>query len=236
MGGPCLLLVEDTDASAEPRQPSRQGKVGFDIASLPRKTRRRIRGPPVTDNFQLAPFELDGAIWQSVEQCYQAYKFLDAAHREKIRLVVPSPGESDSSHGLRVWRAGNSGGPPLRSDWDAVKIEVMLRACRAKLSAHAHLRDQLLATGDVPIVGAPSTDWHSATGYHNWSEWNGKIQMLLREELRRAAAPTDAPVEDPAMEQLKQRFAEYMAAEGGARHALPADAARSDADLPAEPS
>ena len=116
--------------------------------------KKKVTGPPATDNFAVAPFTLDGAQWHSVEQCYQAYKFLDPKAREIIRAMAPFAGESDSSHGMRVWRAGAQG--KLRSDWEAVKIEVMLRACRAKLAQHKDLREQLLATGDRLIVGAPS--------------------------------------------------------------------------------
>ena len=38
----------------------------------------------------------------------------------------------------------------------------MLRVCRSKLAAHETLREQLLGTGDAPIVGGPSTEWHGA--------------------------------------------------------------------------
>ena len=94
MGGPCFL-VEDSQSARK----------------------KKVTGPPATDNFAVAPFTLDGAQWHSVEQCYQAYKFLDPKARETIRAMAPFAGESDSSHGMRVWRAGAQG--KLRSDWEA---------------------------------------------------------------------------------------------------------------------
>ena len=171
--------------------------------------------PAATDNFQVAPFHFAGALWSSVEQCYQAHKLREPIGRESIRQMTPRPGESDQSHGLRVWSA--RGGGKLRSDWDAVKLEVMLRVCRAKLAAHASLREQLVGTGDSEIVGAPSTRWRSASGDHEWSTWNGRIQMLLREELRQAAgaAATDA------YRRLAATFLEYYRAEGGACFDIP---------------
>lgn len=212
MGGPCFLVDREPTSRAE--------AVAALLADPISTTTKKVKGPPATDNFQVAPFEFDGVTWHSVEQCYQAYKFLDQADRERIRHMAPHAGESDSSHGMRVWRAGGSGRGTLRSDWNAVKVEIMLRACRAKLAAHETLRDELLGTGEAQIVGARSTQWASKSGSHGWSEWNGNIQMLLREELKQAAsgeAPTDV------LRGLAHTFQDYMQAEGGAQHPLPGD-------------
>ena len=81
------------------------------------------KAPACTDNFQLRRFDFGGAAWHSVEQCYQAHKFVDGTPaREKIRLSVPRVGESASGHGMRCWSAGQTGGGALREDWDAVKV------------------------------------------------------------------------------------------------------------------
>ena len=220
MGGPCYLLVEeplpadavtlslDTDAPA----------LGGPVA------RKRISGPPCTDNFQIAQFQFDGDTWQSVEQCYQACKFLKttasgASGRQRIQRMLPFAGETDHNHGMRVWREGARA--DLRSDWDAVKIEVMLRICRAKLLANEDLRRELFGTGDAQITGAPSTSWTGRTGNgHSWTSWNGRIQTLLREELRQQVAG-DSPSELYA--NLRKQFDEYMATEGGSEHPLPGD-------------
>lgn len=232
MGGPCFLLYDVPEADAPPpsEPPSAQQVVQQTGVAwkLPSATvgfpgrRRRVTGPSATDNFQVVPFEFAGAEWQSVEQCYQAKKFNDEKAQELIRTMLPHAGERDHSHGMRVWSAGGSlNGVKLRSDWDAVKVEIMLRVCRAKLAAHAHLRAELLATGDVTIVGAPSTHWQSkVTGDHNWSTWNGRIQELLREEIR--AAAEDAPLSERGAK-LKEAFAIHMAAEGGAQHSIPGE-------------
>ena len=123
--------------------------------------------------------------------------------------MMPQEGETDASHGVRVWRAGGKRGG-LREDWDAIKIELMLRMARAKLAAHPELREQLLSTGDAPIVGAASTDWRSCTGHHSWSSWNGRIQEILRDELRVGDAAPSA-----SRQQLTAMIAAYMEAEGG---------------------
>ena len=40
------------------------------------------------DNFLLCAFEVDGRVWTSVEQYFQAAKFLDPAYQETIRACV----------------------------------------------------------------------------------------------------------------------------------------------------
>lgn len=104
MGGPCRL-----------KTPGKLGKAG----------------PAATDNFQLRRFVLDGREYQSVEQAYQALKFGNAPKHEGIRALRPRIDESASSHGMRCWNAGQTG-RGIRDDWDVVKVEVMLRCCRAK--------------------------------------------------------------------------------------------------------
>ena len=34
------------------------------------------------------------------------------------------------------------------------------------------------------LVGCPSTQWSFDGKHHKWADWNGRIQMLIREELR----------------------------------------------------
>lgn len=214
MGGPCYLVEEPPT-----NPPAGGGQVASASAVAPRK---RIIGPPCTDNFQVAPFPFDGDDWQSVEQCYQACKVLKtsgASFRQRLQQMLPFAGETDHSYGMRVWREGSSA--DLRSDWDAVKVEVMLRVCRAKLLANEALRCELLSTGDAQIKGAPSTSWTGSSGNgHSWTQWNGRIQTLLREELRQQAAG------EPSSElyaTLRMQFDEYMATEGGSEHLLPGD-------------
>lgn len=228
MGGPCYLLVEQplpATAAAPPGLDSEVAgvRVAFEPTAAP--PRKRTIGPPCTDNFQIAPFPFDGDEWQSVEQCYQACKYLKttpagASGRQRIQQMLPHAGETDHSHGMRVWRAGSSA--DLRSDWDAVKVEVMLRACRAKLLANEGLRRELLATGEAQITGAPSTSWTGASGKgHSWTNWNGKVQMILREELRQQAA--GGGPQSALYVELRKAFDEYRVAEGGSEHPLPGD-------------
>ena len=161
MGGPCYLVQQEG-------------------------CKRKVQGPPCTDNFQVRAFEVGGERFFSCEQAYQALKFAaGSAERQKIADIKPFAAESDHSHGMRVWLVGNQ----LRSenmihDWDSAKLEVMLAVNRAKYEQNADLRAELLATGTVTIVGCASTQWSCNGKHHKWADWNGHIQMLIREELR----------------------------------------------------
>jgi len=101
--------------------------------------------------------------------------------------MVPGANESGSSHGNRVWGAGQSASAAsgARANWDDVKVKKMLDVNRAKYAQHAECRAELLATGnlDIEFKGA-STSWVYKGETHYWQRWNAIIQMLIREELK----------------------------------------------------
>ena len=124
---------------------------------LPPAEGRSLRraGPAATDNFQVRPFEYGGHTYHSCEHAYQAMKFT-ASSEDFRRMVdiVPRVGESDSAHGMRCWNEGQRGSKrAYREDWDCAKVRIMLDVNRAKYAAHADLRADLVATGDVEITG-----------------------------------------------------------------------------------
>jgi len=186
MGGPCILIEDGGQHTA----------------------------PPCTDNFQVRPFIFDGQEWQSVEQCFQGLKFMDREVRERIRAIRKESEHTDASHGLLVWQAGQCQAE-LRPDWDATKIEIMYRMSFAKYAQHRDLQDELLSTGTTEIVGGPSTSWTTKSGKQtNWGEWNGRIQMLIREMLR-------PPADRMAPQSTSTDFEEYMSDQGGKVLPLP---------------
>lgn len=127
-------------------------------------------------NFSPHPFELDGLRWLTSEHFFQAQKFEDQEYREKIRATA-SP--------MIAARLGRSRQVKLRNDWEDVKDEVMLRAVRAKFSAHAALRDELLATGDEEIIEQTTRDkyWGCGSDGQGLNKL-GLILMAVRKELR----------------------------------------------------
>lgn len=155
---------------------------------------RKQPGPACTDNFQLKLFELEGVTYHSCEHAYQALKFPRGPYRDRVAALAPHAGESGQSHGMRCWSEGQRGLP--RSHWERDKVGVMLAVNRAKYAQHADLRAELLATGRSEIVGGPSTGWRFLGKGHRWDEWNGRVQMMVREELRVGAVePFAAPPE-----------------------------------------
>lgn len=73
-----------------------------------------------------------------------------------------------------------------RSDWDAVKVDIMREILRAKAEQHEYVRRKLLATGARELV---ENSWRDA--FWGWGpnrdgqNMLGKLWMEIRAELRR---------------------------------------------------
>jgi len=96
-------------------------------------------------SFYVAPFTLDGEVWDTVEHYYQAQKFLphDPEWAEQIRRA-PRAGAAK--------RMSTSPEHTVRDDWDEVKEAAMLRGLRAKFGQDRHCRQALLSTMDCRLV------------------------------------------------------------------------------------
>jgi N-glycosidase YbiA len=127
-------------------------------------------------NFAPYPIEADGLRWPTVEHYFQAQKFAGTPHVEAIRQA-PSP--------MVAARMGRARARPLRSDWDLVKDEIMLRAVRAKFAQYADLAALLLSTGDALIVERSRRDGYWGAGADgSGANRLGQILMTVRAELR----------------------------------------------------
>ena len=129
-------------------------------------------------NFYRAPIDLDGFSWPTTEHYFQAQKFADPDQQGAIR-AAPSPGAAKEL----AW----SSEMVCRSDWDAVRDEVMLQALRAKFTQHPDLQAQLLATGDAVLVEHTHRDRYWADG-GDGAGLNrlGVLLMAVRAELQGA--------------------------------------------------
>ena len=96
-------------------------------------------------NFSPHPVVHAGVRYPTVEHAYQAAKTDDLAARDRI-AAARSPTEAKDI-GRTV---------PLRDEWDRQRLDVMLSLLRHKFTDPA-LADQLLATGDRPLV--EGNDW-----------------------------------------------------------------------------
>jgi ribA/ribD-fused uncharacterized protein len=135
-------------------------------------------------NFAPYPVRMEGKLWPTSEHYFQAKKFEDLAHQEKIRQTK-SP--------MIAARMGRDRKKPLRRDWESVKLTIMRDVIRAKFSQHDDIRRVLLATGDAHLVEHTGNDafWGDG-GDGSGRNMLGRILMEVREELRKSAADEPA--------------------------------------------
>jgi ribA/ribD-fused uncharacterized protein len=135
-------------------------------------------------NFGPYPIELDGKTWPTSEHYFQAQKFAGTEHAEAIRQAN-SP--------MVAARMGRSRAHPMRTDWEAVKDDVMRSAVRAKFTQHLELRETLLSTGNATIVEHTANDSYWGDGGDGRGRnMLGQILMEIRDELRRSASGGEA--------------------------------------------
>jgi ribA/ribD-fused uncharacterized protein len=141
-------------------------------------------------NFAAFPIQMDGERWPTTEHYFQAQKFEDETYRQKIRKAH-SP--------MLAARLGRDRKQKLRRDWEAVKVEIMRQAVRAKFSQHEQLRELLLSTGEAKIAEHTENDnyWGDG-GDGSGKNMLGRILMQLREEWRaeRGSEPGAKPNHD----------------------------------------
>lgn len=130
-------------------------------------------------NFASYPIELDGRTRPTSEHYFQAQKFIGTEHEEAIRCEA-SP--------LKAAKMGRDRNRPMRSDWDAVKDDIMRTAVRAKFTQHEQLRRMLLNTGDAAIVEHTENDSYWGDGGDGTGKnMLGRILMDTRDHLRENA-------------------------------------------------
>jgi N-glycosidase YbiA len=130
-------------------------------------------------NFSRHGFVMDKVWWNTSEHYFQAQKFVGTPHLEQIRSVS-TPNDAA--------KLGRNRRFPLRTDWEEVKNEIMLRAVLYKFQIHTDIRDILLGTGDEEIVENAPGDYYWGCG----KDGSGKNQlgltlMQVREILRGGA-------------------------------------------------
>lgn len=91
-------------------------------------------------NFWPARVTLDGCVYPSVENAYQAAKAVTAVERAPF-------GQCTAAQAKRLGRTIS-----IRSDWDASRVAVMRDLLEQKFAPDTGLAEQLMATGDGNIV------------------------------------------------------------------------------------
>lgn len=122
-------------------------------------------------NFYFCKIEMEGIVYLSVENAYQAAKTLDIAEREELARMTPGQAKR---RGSKV---------SLRADWEAIKLGIMENPIRQKFNM-PELREKILATGSAELI--EGNDW--CDRYWGMCEGEGlnmlgKILMKIRSDL-----------------------------------------------------
>lgn len=125
-------------------------------------------------NFYICDLVVDGIHYRSVEHAYQAAKCVREEDFERIRLA-PTPGKAK--------RLGQT--VQKRSNWEDVKVHIMLELVRKKFIGNEKLRAQLKATGEQELVEGNEwgdKEWGCMKEDGKWVGENklGKILMVVR--------------------------------------------------------
>jgi ribA/ribD-fused uncharacterized protein len=100
-------------------------------------------------NFSRHPVIIDDVLWSTCEHYFQAAKFTDTDHAQRIQwALTPS----------RAAALGRTRARPIRPDWDTARIEVMRTGMRAKFVQHPRLAQRLLATETRPLIETTRDD------------------------------------------------------------------------------
>lgn len=128
-------------------------------------------------NFSPHGVKLNGDWWPTVEHFFQAQKFEDESHREKIR-VARSPKDAKS--------LGQSRKVPIRADWEEIKDDVMLEAVRCKAVTHGEISELLTASGEEELIENAPGDYYWGCGKDGSGQNKlGQILMQVRTELHK---------------------------------------------------
>lgn len=141
-------------------------------------------------NFARYPIDINGKTWATSEHYFQAQKFPGTAHEEEIRQAKSPREAADMGRGSFASRRVRS--RPLRSDWEAVKDDVMREALYAKFTQHSDLKEKLLATGDAVLVEYTRNDSYWGDGGDgSGRNMLGKLLLELRDRIQNEKTATE---------------------------------------------
>jgi ribA/ribD-fused uncharacterized protein len=121
-------------------------------------------------NFYPASFYEDCVRYLTVEHYYQAHKFTDPKYRAKI-IQAPTAKEAAL--------LGRSRTVPIRTDWDEVRDEIMMRGLTKKFTAHPEILKLLIETGDKQLIENSPYDHYWGIG-KNGTGRNRLGEMLMQ--------------------------------------------------------
>ena len=163
-------------------------------------------------NMFVAPFEIDGMAFPTVEHYFQWSKAMmfEGAESDTAKKMMKPPRNKEFTEAKSVKALGRKVKEFSAARWDDVKIPIMEKALRAKFVNPKHgLLEKLVATGDRPIGEAnprdkywgigTSADTADAKNPAKWKGQNqlGKLLMKLRDEFKDAKKGEDKAAVPP---------------------------------------
>ena len=140
-------------------------------------------------NFSPHGVAMHDGYWPTVEHYFQAQKFADTDHKERIRNAA-GPKQAKT--------LGRSRTLPIRADWEEVKENIMRDALRQKFKGHADIQAVLLATGAEELIEKAPTDYYWGCGKSGTGKNRlGVLLMEVRAELQVKDRPLASLVVEP---------------------------------------
>jgi len=129
----------------------------------------------VFSNFSSFMLEWKGFLFPTSEHAYHWEKFIE--HPDIQKQIITSKSAHDA---LKIAHAHKD---KYLTNWDVVKLDVMLEICRAKLNQHPYVMKKLMQTGSRTIIEDSWRDSYWGWGKDQQGQNNlGKIWMKLRDE------------------------------------------------------
>ena len=131
------------------------------------------------DNFSSFKVLYKGYLYSSLEEAYQASKFLEAD--PDIAFMIQN---SYSAYEAKTIASNNR--DKQRKDWDVVKVSIMEELLRLKLAQNPYIERKLLQTLDYPITeDSPQDNYWGWGKDRNGKNKLGNLWMKLRDEIRK---------------------------------------------------
>lgn len=130
------------------------------------------------DNFSSFKVEYKGYIYSTVEEAYQAIKFIDNA--PEVADEIKKSFSSDEAK-----RIAERNKKKQNPNWNKIKFSVMEELIRLKVEQNPYVKKKLLETEDYMIVeDSPKDDVWGWGKERNGQNRLGKIWMKIREEIK----------------------------------------------------
>lgn len=129
----------------------------------------------VFSNFSSFAIEWEGKLYMTSEHVFHSEKFRDEEMKELIRTTK-------SAHD--AFKLAHVNKDKYRSNWDDVKLGIMKKILRAKVSQHPYVKKKLLQSGDRELIEDSWRDDFWGWGPNkDGANHLGKLWMEVRAEI-----------------------------------------------------